>query len=123
MMTLTGIGIVVLPNPDLADAVAWDFRVDSKRSMNSTKYTYVQTTSNKKFTYQFSNLSRNIVIQLQAFHRDNAGRFFALIDHNSITRNVVFADDNISINTERAGFISEALRDELGSVTLTVLGA
>ena len=120
-VTLSGNGLLLLPSPEKENSEAFDVRVDSKRSMNGTRYTYVKSNTDKRFTLVFENIERNVMIDLENFYINNVGNQFTYIDHLGNVRTVIFADGSLGFNTD-GRFASSTARNEAGSVTLNLIG-
>ena len=68
-VTFSGTGIVILPNPELGDLESQDVSVNSRRTMDGTRYTYVQTTGQKRFELNFDSVDRGKMIEMETFFK------------------------------------------------------
>lgn len=76
--------ITYLPNPEFGDSEAILSKVQRKRAIDGTLYTYIKTTIRRKLLLEF-NLTREKALELNAFLQAYQGETILLTDHNDIT--------------------------------------
>lgn len=112
----------LLPNPDNGDEEAVDPSVSFRRTMNGTRYSYVKSSDVRRLTYNFSNVGRGKLIEMQEFYKAHAADEIRLTDHRGDTWRLRFVDSEVSFSTERRSFDAGSVRKESGDFTLTFVG-
>jgi len=121
MIELTGVGLVILPNPEFGDAIADDVTVNYRRGMDGTRYTFVRSGTVIRQTLTFESLDRNKMFELQSFLKANKGKKIALTDHNAVIRMGYLDDGDDAFTVSRRAAV-DGSKGEFGSYTLTFLG-
>lgn len=112
----------LLPNPDNGDEEAVDPSVNFRRTMNGTRYSYVKSSEARRLTYNFSNVGRGKLIEMQEFYKAHAADEIRLTDFRGDIWRVRFVESEVSFSTERRSFDAGSVRKESGDFTLTFVG-
>lgn len=114
--------ISLLPNPQLGDEEALDTELVYDESVSGNPHTYVQRSGNRKLTYEFANIGRGKMLEIQEFIHAYGGEQIRLTDHKGGIWRVVLATTNVGFITDKKTLSSGGPRSEAGSFRLEFIG-
>jgi len=115
-------GITLMPNPDLDNEESIRADVSIRQSMNSTFYTYVRQSNNRRVEYTWSNLGRGKIAEIEQFFALNFGEVITITDHRNVQYRVTVEGATLDFATNSRTFNSGGPRKESGSTTLSFVG-
>ena len=93
--------VTILPNPQLGDSVRLLSEVSIKRAMDSTLYSYVKKTRDRKYVYNFD-LTQEKARELGDLYKLHAGKEW-LFEHESGLKVIGHVDNNPLSYTTKSG--------------------
>lgn len=112
----------ILPNPELDNSEGRDISVDFRRSMNNTGYSYVKSSDRKRISFQWEDLGRGKIVEVQEFFKLYAGSHILLTDFRGDQWDVIFADNPVVTEVTKRSDNSGGARKESGTLSLEFLG-
>ena len=116
------VSITELPSPQFSDSRAIDASVNYRQALDATRYTYVKSSTGRKLLYEFTNMGRGKLAELQEFFKLYTGVRVLVEDHNSLKWSAIFDIDSITFSTVGRAANSGGQRFEQGTVTLEFIG-
>jgi hypothetical protein len=111
--------ISILPDPQSNDSEALLHRVDTKRAMDGTKYTYVNQVDRRRLTYEFR-LTRMKALELRAFIQSYFDSEIKLTNHKDEVWHLKFVNNPFEFST--AGRAAGSPGGEIQSIQLQFEG-
>jgi hypothetical protein len=114
--------ITLLPNPIFGNAEGIDSETSYDEAIDGNPHTYVKRSGNMKLAFQFANIGRGKLLEVQELLQAYVGEQIRLIDHNGDVWRVV-AISPVSLTIDGLAINSGGPRKESGSFTLEFIGA
>lgn len=113
---------ILLPNPNVEDSEALEHQLNFNRSMNGTRHTYVKSSTDRKLIYEFSDIGRGKILEVQAFLKQFRGKRIRLTNFRGEIWKVFINQSGTEFQTNKRSFNSGGARKEAGSFTLEFIG-
>lgn len=113
--------VTLLPNPILEDTEGLDVAINLRQAMDGTPYTYVQSSDRKVITYEFEDVGRGKLLEVQEFVRLYAGQEIKITDYRGDVWRATI-DSPIEFVTNSKSTPKGSVRQESGLFSLTFTG-
>jgi len=114
--------VTELPNPNFSDSRAIDASINYRQAVDATRFTYVKSSSSRRLVFEFTDMGRGKLAEVQEFFKLYTGVKILVEDHNNLKWEAIFDDDSISFSTQGRSINSGGGRFEQGTVTLEFIG-
>lgn len=114
--------VTLLPNPVFSDSEGLDVTVDYKESMNGTRHSYVTNPGTTKLTYEFQNMGRGKMLEIQEFLIAYIGEEIRLRNFKDEVWKVFITSDPHTFAHDQLSVASGGPRQESGNFTLEFTG-
>ena len=112
---------LILTSPEHSNTEGKDQSIQLRKSINSTRYTYVKSSNRKRLEFSWTSLGRGKLVEIQEFHKLFAGNHIKLTDFRGDVWDLIFANEpNLTMQSRSVN--SGAARKESGSISLEFLG-
>ena len=113
---------LILPNPELDNTEGQDLSLQLRHAIDGTRSTYVKSSARRTLSFAWSNLGRGKIVEVQEFFKLYAGDHVLLEDFRGDIWDVFFAEDPLSMATEKRSANFGGPRTESGSLALEFTG-
>ena len=102
--------ITELPQPKLGDGIGLLHTVNRVQSMDGDSHTYVKTTDDRLYSYNFT-VTRMKSLELLEFYREYAGKMWKITDHNGDVIVGIVLDNPFSFSPSRRAVYGDGTTD------------